>query len=239
MYTNEQFAKMMDATNLKPTATQDDIDRLCEEAVDYHFASVCVFPHWVPVVKKALSGSDVKTCTVIGFPFGANTTAAKIYESKNAIAGGAKELDIVINISALKSGDTDFVKNEITELVETANISGMTSDTKGPITKFIIECFYLTDDEKKLVTDMICEAGGDFVKTSTGYAPGGATVEDIRLIRGVCGPNIGVKAAGGIRNAEQAVEMLNAGANRIGTSGAGAICDMYDPNDYTEGSRGA
>lgn len=224
----------MDSTLLKPTATREDILRLCEEAIHYHFAAVVVFPFWLPLVRRALQDSDVKPATVVGFPFGANGRSVKVYEARTAITNGAKELDIVINISALKSGERQIVEAEVKELVDVARITGMTQDAKRTTLKFIIECYYLTDDEKKIACEIIRDAGGDFVKTSTGTAPGGATVEDIRLIRNIVGPDIGVKAAGGIRTTEQAMAMLDAGASRIGTSNAAAIVEGYVPEDYLE-----
>ncbi len=234
MFSKEQFAKLMDSTLLKPTATREDILRLCEEAIQYHFATVVVFPFWLPVAKRALQDSDVKPATVVGFPFGASGRSVKLYEARTAITNGAKELDVVINVSALKSGERNLVEAEVRELVDTSRITGMTQDAKRTVLKFIIECFYLTDEEKKIACEIIRDAGGDFVKTSTGTAPGGATVEDIRLIRNVVGPDIGVKAAGGIRTTEQAMEMLDAGASRIGTSNAAAVVEGYVPEDYLE-----
>lgn len=234
MYTKEQFAKMLDSTLLRPSATRQDIERLCEEAMKHHFATVMVFPFWLPVVKRALKGSDVKAATVIGFPFGASGRAAKVYEAKSAITNGAEELDIVINISALKSGERNIVESEIRELISSGRMTGMTEDAKRTVLKFIIECYYLTDEEKKIVCEIIRDAGGDFIKTSTGTAPGGATIEDIRIIRGVVGADIGVKAAGGIKNADQAMSMLDAGASRIGTSNAVTLVTEYVPENYLE-----
>ena len=234
MFSKEQFAKLMDSTLLKPTGTREDIVRLCEEAVQYHFATVVVFPFWLPVARRVLQDSDIKPATVVGFPFGASGRSVKLYEARTAISNGAKELDIVINISALKSGERGIIEAEVKEIVDTARITGMTQDAKRTALKFIIECYYLTDDEKKIACEIIRDAGADFVKTSTGTAPGGATVEDIRLIRNVVGPDVGVKAAGGIRTTEQAMEMLDAGASRIGTSSAAAVVEGYVPEDYLE-----
>lgn len=234
MFSKEQFAKLMDSTLLKPTATRDDILRHCEQAVHYHFAAVVVFPFWLPLARKAVEGSDVKPATVVGFPFGAGGRAVKLYEARTAIGNGAKELDIVINIAALKSGERGLVEAEVSELVSASRMAGMTEDAKRTTIKFIIECFYLTDEEKRQACEIIRDSGGDFVKTSTGTAPGGATVEDIRLIRNVVGPDVGVKAAGGIRTTEQAMAMLDAGASRIGTSNAPAIVEGYVPEDYLE-----
>lgn len=234
MYSKEQFAKLMDSTLLKPTATRDDIIRLCEEAKRYHYATVVVFPFWLPIVRRILDGTDVKPATVAGFPFGANGRASKVYEVRSAISNGAKEIDVVINISALKSGERAIIESEIRELIDVTRMTGMTEDAKRTVLKFIIECYYLTDDEKRIVCEIIRDAGGEFIKTPTGTAPGGATVEDIRLIRGVVGPDIGVKAAGGIRTTPQAIAMLDAGASRIGTSAASSIVDGYVPEDYLE-----
>jgi len=234
MYSKEQFAKLMDSTLLKPTATRDNIVRLCEDAKQHHFATVMVFPFWLPIARRELQDSDVKPATVIGFPFGASGRSVKVFEARTAITNGAKEIDVVINISALKSGERNIVESEIRELVDTARMTGMTQDAKRTVLKFIIECYYLTEDEKKIACEIIRDAGGDFVKTSTGTAPGGATVEDIRLIRHIVGPDMGVKAAGGIKTTEQAMEMLDAGASRIGTSNAVAIVESYVPEDYLE-----
>ena len=234
MFSKEQFAKLMDSTLLRPSATRDEILRFCDEAARYHVANVIVFPFWLPLARRAMQDSDVKIGTVIGFPFGASGRSVKVFEARTAITNGAKELDIVINIGALKSGDTNIVESEIHELVDTSRMTGMTQDAKRTVLKFIIEAHYLTDDEKKLVCEIIRDAGADFVKTSTGTAPGGATVEDIRLIRNIVGSDMGVKAAGGIRTTEQAMEMLDAGASRIGTSSAAAIIDGYVPEDYLE-----
>lgn len=234
MFSKEQFAKLMDSTLLRPTATRNDILKLCDNAIKHHFASVVVFPFWLPIAVRALQGSDVKPATVIGFPYGANGRSVKLYESKTAITHGAKELDVVINISAVKSGEMNILESEIDELTNTARMTGLTQDAKRTVIKFIIECCYLTDDEKKIVCKIIKDAGADFIKTSTGTATGGATVEDIRLIRNVVGADIGVKASGGIRTTQQAMAMLDAGASRIGTSNAVEIVENYNPDDYLE-----
>lgn len=225
---------MMDSTLLRPNAARDDVVKLCEQAAQYHFAAVVVFPFWIPVARKILDGTDVNVGTVVGFPFGAGGTQVKLYETRSAIASGAKELDIVINFSALKSGEPEIVENEVAEIVSAAKMAGMTQDSKRTTLKFIIECYHLNDDEKRIACEIIRDNGGDFVKTSTGTAPGGATVDDIRLIRNVVGPDVGVKAAGGIRTTDQAMAMLDAGASRIGTSSAAAVVEGYVPEDYLE-----
>lgn len=234
MFSKEQFAKMIDHTLLKPTATRDDVLKYCEQAKHYHFATVMVFPFWVPVAAKELAGTDVKVSTVIGFPYGANGRAVKLYEARAAVTNGAQELDVVMNISAMKSGEISIVEREIRELVDTTRALGMTEDAKRTLIKIIIEAYYLTDDEKRIASAICRDAGADFVKTSTGTAPGGATVEDIRIIREVVGMDMGVKAAGGIRTPAQMVAMLDAGANRIGTSSGVEIAEAYLPEDFMQ-----
>jgi len=203
------LAKYIDHTLLKPSATKEDIKRLCEEAKKYGFASVCVNPSWVSYCKKLLQGSDVKVCTVIGFPLGATTPTVKAMEAREAIMNGADEVDMVINVGALKSGDYQLVLDDIKAVREA---------TKGKILKVIIETALLTDVEKVKACQLAKMAGADFVKTSTGFGPGGAKVSDVALMREVVGPSMGVKASGGIRTKEQAEEMISAGATRIGAS---------------------
>ena len=234
MFSKEQFAKLMDSTLLRPTATREDIERVCEEAIKYHFATLVVFPFWLPIARRALQDSDVKLGTVIGFPFGANGRAVKVYEARTAITNGATELDVVINIGALKSNERAIIESEIRELLGNTRMAGMTQDAKRTVVKFILECHYLTEEEKTLACEIIRDNGGEFITTSTGTAPGGAAVEDIRIIRHAVGASIGVKAAGGIRTTAQAMEMLDAGASRIGTSSAAAVVDGYIPEDYLE-----
>ncbi|WP_457752977.1 deoxyribose-phosphate aldolase [Thermococcus sp.] len=205
------IAKYIDHTNLKPYATKEDIIRLCEEAKKYGFYAVCVNPYRVKLAKETLKGTDIKVASVIGFPLGATPTEVKVFEAKKALEDGADELDMVINIGALKDGDYDYVRRDIEEVVKVAH-------EKGAIVKVIIETCYLTDEEKEIACKLAMEAGADFVKTSTGFGTGGATVEDVKLMRRVVGDKLGVKAAGGIRTYEQALEMIKAGANRIGTS---------------------
>lgn len=229
MYTREQFAKMMDYTLLRPTSTRDDVVRMCAEAREHHFASVCILPCWVMTAAKQLDGSDVKVGTVISFPLGACARVVKVAEAKTALAKGAEELDVVMNISAFKSREYELVEREVRDLVDTVRMNGMTSDDKRAQIKFIIECCYLSDEEKKLACEIIRDAGADFIKTSTGTGPTGATVEDIRLIRRVVGPGMGVKAAGGIRTLGQTIDLLDAGANRIGTSSALQLLEMFKP----------
>lgn len=210
-----EIAKYIDHTLLKADAKKEQIEELCKEAKEYGFASVCVNPTWVTLASELLKGTDVKVCTVIGFPLGATTSDTKAFETKNAIEKGATEVDMVINIGALKSGDTNLVEQDIRAVVEAA---------KGKaLTKVIIETSLLTDDEKVTACELSVKAGADFVKTSTGFSTGGATIDDIRLMRKTVGPDIGVKASGGVRNATDANDMIEAGATRIGASSGIAI----------------
>lgn len=220
---------MMDYTLLRATSTREDVVRLCEEAARHHFASVCILPCWISTASKNLDGTDVKVGTVISFPLGADTRPAKVAAAKTALSRGAGELDVVINISALKSGEWDMVEREIRDLVDTVRLSEMVADDKRAQIKFIIETCFLTDAEKKIACEIIRDSGADFIKTSTGMGTSGATVDDIRFIRRVVGPSMGVKAAGGIRAVQQTLELLDAGANRIGTSCAVALLEAYNP----------
>jgi deoxyribose-phosphate aldolase len=212
--------------------TSDDIIRFCKEARNQHFAAVVVFPAWVPLAVKTLAGSDVKVCTPIGFPYGATTRATKVYEARNAVSNGVNELDVVINVGALRSGDIDYVHRELTDIISSAQISGMTSDAHRTLYKVIIETPYLTREEKVTACKIAQDVGADYIKTSTGTAPNGANVEDVHLIRDVVGSSMGVKAAGGIRTLEQAMALLDAGANRLGTSAGTAIVQEYDPDEW-------
>ncbi|MEN6572200.1 MAG: deoxyribose-phosphate aldolase [Anaerolineaceae bacterium] len=202
---------MIDHTLLKPDATQDKIAQLCFEARKYHFASVCVNPTHVKLCADLLAGSDVKVCTVIGFPLGATSPEVKVFETQTALKNGATEIDMVINIGALKSGDNELVARDIRGVVDT-------SHKAGALTKVIIETALLTDEEKVVASLLSKEAGADFVKTSTGFSGGGATVHDVELMRRTVGPTMGVKASGGIHNLEEAEAMVAAGATRIGAS---------------------
>jgi len=213
---NEITGKLIDHTLLKAEASKDDIKKLCEEAEKYDFASVCVNPSNVSQSYEYLKNTDVKVCTVIGFPLGATTTNTKVFEAKEAIENGATELDMVINNGAVKSGDWDFVKNDI------KSINNAVTE-KGALLKVIIETSLLSDEEKVKVCEICKEIGVGFVKTSTGFGAAGATAHDVSLMRKTVGEKIGVKASGGIRDAKAAKEMVAAGANRLGTSGGVAI----------------
>jgi deoxyribose-phosphate aldolase len=206
-----QVAHYIDHTLLKADAARDEIMKLCEEGVRYGFASVCINPVWVREAACALRGSGVKVCTVIGFPLGANSPDVKLYEARRAVFDGASELDMVINVGALKSGDYELVSRDISGVVGVAH-------EVGHICKVIIETALLTEDEKVRACLISKEAGADFVKTSTGFSRGGATAADIALMRSVVGGQMGVKASGGVKDLEQAQEMIRAGATRIGAS---------------------
>jgi len=204
------LASLIDHTLLKPDATRAEIEKLCAEARQFSFASVCVNPSWVPACRPLLEGSPVKVCTVIGFPLGATTTQVKAFETRRAILDGATEVDMVIHVGRLKSGDNEYVERDIREVVEQS----------GPrvLTKVILETALLTDEEKIRACLLSKAAGADFVKTSTGFSSGGATAADVRLMRQAVGGKLGVKASGGIRDRKAAQEMVEAGATRIGAS---------------------
>ncbi|MEK5487541.1 deoxyribose-phosphate aldolase [Lysinibacillus sp. FSL M8-0355] len=211
----QNFARMIDHTLLKAEATKEQIEKLCAEAKQFNFASVCVNPTWVKRSSELLQGSDVLVCTVIGFPLGANTPAVKAFEAKDAIANGAKEVDMVINIGALKDKNYEHVQADIAAVVEAAKGSALV--------KVIIEACLLTDEEKVKACELAVAAGADYVKTSTGFSTGGATAEDIVLMRKTVGPELGVKASGGVRSLEDMKKMVEAGATRIGASSGVAI----------------
>ena len=209
--TARDWASLVDHTLLKPEASVSDIKKLCQEAVQYGFASVCVNPSWVKKAAEFLKGSSVPVCTVIGFPLGATLPDVKAFEARRAIFNGAREVDMVINIGALKSGDECAVEDDIRAVASAAHENGV-------LCKVIIETALLTDDEKVRACLASKNAGADFVKTSTGFAKGGATVEDVALMRRVVGSNLGVKASGGVKGIEDARAMFEAGATRIGAS---------------------
>lgn len=215
-WTRETLAGTIDSTLLHPGATPEDIRRLCEEAADYHFASVCVNPCYVAFAAEHLSGSDVAVCTVVGFPLGANLPAVKAKEALLALRDGARELDMVLNVGLLKAGDLSGVEEDIRAVTECA---------QGALVKVIIETCLLDDGEKVAACGAVERAGALFVKTSTGFGKSGATAEDVRLLRRTAGNRMGVKASGGIRTLEDALRMLDAGASRLGTSSGAAIIE--------------
>jgi len=208
------LAGLIDHTLLKPTATRRDVEALCAEARRYHFYSVCLNTTWVPLAVRLLQGSDVRTICVVGFPLGAASTAAKVSETLDAVRSGAAEIDMVVNIGKLKGGEYDAVLEDIRAVVRAA---------AGRPVKVILETSLLTREEKIAGSALSRAAGAAFVKTSTGFAGGGATVEDVRLIRAVVGPEMGIKASGGVKTAKDAEAMVTAGADRIGASASVAI----------------
>ena len=214
-----ELAKIIDYTNVKATATKNKIGTLCNKAIQYGFACVCVNPFYVKFAANMLKGSSVRLSSTVGFPFGVSLSEIKALEAVKAIEDGANELDMVINIGALKSGDFDVVKQDIAAVADVKRIS------KDIIVKAIIETACLTRNEKVIACNLAKEAGADFVKTSTGFFGKGATVEDVKLMRQTVGSSVGVKAAGGIRTYADALKMIEAGANRIGTSTAVAIIE--------------
>lgn len=211
----ENIAKLIDHTALKPDVRKEQILQLCEEAKNYRFASVCVNPYWVPAAKEALEGTDVMVCTVIGFPLGATLTESKAYETRLSIEKGAREVDMVINIGALKDGDDASVEADIRAVVEAAG--------DDALVKVILETCLLTDQEIERACRLAKAAGADYVKTSTGFSTGGATVQDVQRMRKVVGDDLGVKASGGIRDRKTAEAMIQAGASRIGASASVTI----------------
>jgi deoxyribose-phosphate aldolase len=234
MYTKEQFAKMIDHSLIRPDANRSDILRLVEDAFRYHFAAVVVLPSWVGTVAEKLGGSDVKVGTVISFPFGGDTRAAKSFAIRNAISNGASEIDAVFNISRFKSGDIDGVKRDLSEMVDAVRSSSggtLSNSNRRVLLKVTIETCYLSLAEIETASRLVRDSGADFVQTSTGTGSGGATVDNVRRIRRAIGPDsTGVKAAGGIRTVDDAVELLDAGANRIGTSAGISLVENYSPD---------
>jgi len=212
------IAALIDHTILKPDATRADVIKVCREARQYCFASVCVNPYWVPLVAAELSGSGVKVCTVVGFPLGATSTEAKVAETAAALRAGAQEIDMVINVGALRSGDHEAVKLDIREVVKV-------SHSARAIVKVILETALLDDNQKAVACTLCKLAGADFVKTSTGFSTSGATAHDVALMRSVVGPDIGVKASGGIRTLQDLQTMTAAGATRIGASASVKIVE--------------
>ncbi|MBT2665528.1 deoxyribose-phosphate aldolase [Bacillus sp. ISL-4] len=222
---SQNVAGLIDHTLLKADATKEQIKVLCEEAREYNFASVCVNPTWVKYASELLEGSEVKVCTVIGFPLGATTPETKAFETKDAISNGAHEVDMVINIGALKDKDDELVERDIRAVIA--------ASTGKALSKVIIETSLLTDEEKVRACELAVKAGTDYVKTSTGFSTGGATVEDITLMRKTVGPDIGVKASGGVRNTSDAQKVIEAGATRIGASaGVSIVKGLTADSDY-------
>ena len=223
----EELAKTIDHTLLRADGTVEDVERLCREAARHHFATVCVFPYFVPLAHELLKAADVKVCAAVAFPFGAEAARTKVVAAEEAVRRGADELDVVMNVPAMLSGDFGRVRDELTSVVRAVRLRAVNSG-KGPvIVKAIIETCYLSNKMKKLACKIVEQAGCDFVKTSTGVGPGGATVQDVELLRDCVGPHVGVKASGGIRTCRDAKLMINAGAGRIGTSSGVSIMTEF------------
>lgn len=227
--TDGRMARYIDHTLLKPDASQEEVAQLCFEARKYGFASVCVNPSYVRLCAQLLKGSEVDICTVIGFPLGATPTDVKVFETQQAIRDGATEIDMVINVGAVKSRDYELVERDIASVAKACHAG-------NAILKVIIEAALLSDEEKVIACQLAKVAGADFVKTSTGFGPGGATAEDVALMRRVVGPDIGVKAAGGIKTAEDARRMIAAGATRIGASASIKIVGGSETKEQPYGS---
>lgn len=229
-----EFAKTVDHTLLKPNSTEGEVRKLCEEAALYHFAAVCVLPCHVRLAARALRGSDVKVASVVSFPFGADTTGVKAAAVRDAIVGGASEIDVVMNVSKFLSGEFSYVAEELASLNGEVSAVAMNNGLNDAVLKVIIEAGYLTDEMKRLAVQIVAASGADFVKTSTGFGPGGATTEDVSLLREEAPEGLSVKASGGIRTLEDAIEMLNAGASRLGTSGSVAIMEEAENGGLQE-----
>jgi deoxyribose-phosphate aldolase len=223
--TKQQLASMIDHSLLRPNATLEELKRVCREAIDYKFKAVCINPIFVEEAASLLKETEVLVCSVVGFPFGAHTPGAKAFETGEVIRLGAQEVDMVIRVGALKDKKDREVVGDIRAVVEAA---------RGCPVKVILETCFLTDEEKIRGCGLVLEAGASFVKTSTGFASGGATVEDVKLMRRMVGNSFGVKAAGGIRTLEDALNMIEAGANRLGTSGSVAIIQKFDRDQKGE-----
>jgi deoxyribose-phosphate aldolase len=219
----EELAKTIDHSLLDPVATLQDVERLCEEARKHHFASVCVLPFCVPRAAEALRGCDVKVCTVVSYPFGADATKAKVAAAEHCVAAGADELDVVLNVPALLSGEARYVRDELAALVRAVRVKSVNMGKGIVLLKVIVECGHLEDKLKKLACKIVEDAGADFVETSTGWTDASATLYDVELLRDMLPESIGVKASGGIDTSEEAEAMIAAGAGRIGTANAVAI----------------
>lgn len=218
-----EFAKTVDHTLLKPDATEKDVFRICEEAAEHHFAAVCIPPGYVRLASRELRGVDVKVATVISFPFGADTVSAKAAAVRDAITGGTSELDVVMNISQFLSGNFNYVAEELANINQEVSVVAMNNGLNDIVVKVIIETCYLNEKMKRFVTQIVAASGADFVKTSTGFGPGGATPEDVAILREEAPDGLAVKASGGIRTLDDALELLNAGASRLGMSSSVAV----------------
>ncbi len=229
-----EFAKTVDHTLLKPDAKEGDVVRICEEAARYHFAAVCVPPCYVRLAARELRGADVKVATVVSFPFGYDTTPVKAAAIREAISAGALELDVVMNISKFLSGEFAYVADELSTLVGEVSVVAMNNGLNDVVVKVIIETAYLSDKMKRLAAQMVAASGADFVKTSTGFGPAGAMPEDVALLREEAPEGIAVKASGGIRTLDDAMDLLNAGASRLGMSSSVAVMEEAEGGGLQE-----
>jgi deoxyribose-phosphate aldolase len=223
----EELAKTIDSTLLEPTSTSSAIEALCRDAISYHFASVSVLPYCVPLARSLLQGYDVKVGTVVSFPYGADSQRTKITAAEQGVALGADELDVVINIPAMLSGDFRYARDELRGVVRAVRMTSVNTGRGLVLVKADVEAYYLDDKLKRLVCKIVEDSGADFIKTSTGKAPGGATAKDVELFRDLLPESVGVDASGGIRTAEDAELMINAGAARIGSSNAVDIIKQF------------
>src|SRR5918993_2222496 len=229
-----EFAKTVDHPLLKPDATEEEIKKICGEAARYHFAAVCIPPCYVRLAVKELRGTDVKVATVVSFPFGNDATAVKTAAVREAITGGAAELDVVMNISKFLSGEFDYVAEELANLTQEVSVVAMNNGLNDVVVKVIIETACLSNKMKRLATQIVASSGADFVKTSTGFGPGGATPEDVAMLREEAPEALAVKASGGIRTLEGAVDILNAGASRLGMSASVAVMEEAEGGGLQE-----
>ena len=229
-----EFAKMVDHTLLKPNSTEKEIVGLCGEASRHHFAAVCILPCYVRRAARELRGTDVKVATVISFPFGADTTAVKAAAIRDAIVGGASELDVVMNVSKFLSGEFSYVADELASINQEVSAVAMNNGLNDVVIKIIIETSYLSDKMKRLATQIVASSGADFVKTSTGFAPSGATTADVALLREEAPEGLAVKASGGIRTLQDALDLLNAGASRLGMSSSVAVMEEAEGGGLQE-----
>jgi deoxyribose-phosphate aldolase len=223
----EELAKTIDHTLLQPNAVRADIERLCAQAAEYHFAAVCVLPHWVQFAARLLVDSDVKVCTVVGFPFGADGMRSKVAAAEDAVSHGADEIDVVMCLPAMLSGDFTYVRDELTGVVRSVRMAGVNNGRGLVLVKVIVETCYLSNKLKKMACRIVEDTGADFVKTSTGLGPEGATVHDVELLRDALSERVAVKAAGGVRTYDEVLRLINAGAARIGTSAGDQIMQEF------------
>ncbi|MBA3423739.1 MAG: deoxyribose-phosphate aldolase [Rubrobacteraceae bacterium] len=229
-----EFAKMVDHTLLKPDAAEKDIRRICEEAAWHHFAAVCIPPCYVRLAAKELRGTDVKVATVVSFPFGNDATAVKVAAVRDAILGGASELDVVMNVSRFLSGNFSYVAEELSSVTQEVGVVAMNNGLNDAVVKVIIETAYLTDEMKRLAVQIVASSGADFVKTSTGFAPAGASPQDVSLLRKEAPEGLAVKASGGIKTLKDAMEIVNAGASRLGMSASVSIMEEAENGGLQE-----